>query len=260
MSAGAPRSALADWRPARPGAARGDVRAPFVLLPGMMCDGRLFAPQVEALKDAAEIVVGDVTGYSTMENLAMHVLAQVPFDRFALAGLSMGGIVAMAIAGQAPERVLGLALLDTNHRPDPPERRAVRARQIARARAGLLRAVLVEEMMPNYLGPAHQNDRELLDEVLAMGLDLGPDVFERQSLALRDRPDQTPVLRAYAGDSLVLCGRHDRLCPPDRHAEIALLIPRATFLVIEDAGHLPTLEAPEATTAALRAWLARLRD
>jgi len=234
------------------------VRTPLVLLPGMMCDARLFAPQIEALAHTAEIVVGDITGFSTVEELARDVLEKAPFDRFALAGLSMGGIVAMTMAGQAPERVAGLALLDNNQRPEPPERRAVRARQIARARSGLLRAVLIEEMKPNYLGPARRHDQGLLDVVIAMGLALGPDVFERQSLALRDRPDQSPVLRAYAGEGLVACGRHDRLCPPDRHMEMAALMPRARSLVIEDAGHLSTLEAPAASTEALRGWLGRI--
>ncbi|KAA2244243.1 alpha/beta fold hydrolase [Salinarimonas soli] len=233
------------------------MRAPLVLLPGMMCDARLFAPQVSALSDVAEPWVGDIGGADSIEALAGDILARAPFDRFALAGLSMGGIVAMAILRAAPERVERLALLDTNHRAETPERRALRGPQIERARAGELRVLLVDEMKPAYLGPAHRADAGLLDLILAMGLDLGPAIFERQSVALRDRPDATEALRAYGGPSLVLCGRHDALCPPERHAEIAGLLGNARLTVIEGAGHLPTLEEPEAVTSALRLWLAR---
>jgi pimeloyl-ACP methyl ester carboxylesterase len=221
----------------------------------MMCDARLFASQIADLGDVAEPWVGDIGGADDMGELARIVLAAAPFDRFALAGLSMGGIVAMAILAQAPERVERLALLDTNHRAETPERRALRAPQIARARAGELRALLVDEMKPAYLGPAHRTDAALLDVILAMGLSLGPGVFERQSIALRNRPDATEPLRAYAGRSLVLCGRHDILCPPERHAEIAGLLPDANLAIVEGAGHLPTLEEPAAVTAALCSWL-----
>ncbi len=232
-------------------------RAPLVLLPGMMCDARLFAPQAAALADVAEAWTGDIGRSTSVEAIARDVLTEAPFDRFALAGLSMGGIVSMAILRIAPERVTRLALLDTNHRAETPERQAAREPQIARAKAGALREVLVDEMKPNYLGPARRDDAALLDLLLAMGLDLGPDVFERQSLALRDRPDSTEALRAYPGPSLVLCGRHDALCPPERHAEMAGLLASARLEVIEEAGHLPTLETPDAVSLALRDWISR---
>lgn len=229
---------------------------PLVLLPGMMCDARLFAPQTAALADAAEVSVGEITAHDGMDALADAVLAEAP-QRFALGGLSMGGIVALAIVARAPERVTRLALLDTNHRPDPPERRPVRDRQIAEVRAGRLREVLIEEMKPNYLGRASARDRDLLDLVAAMGDALGPEVFVRQSLALRNRPDRTAALAAYPGPTLVLCGSEDRLCPPERHREMASLARDATLVIVPEAGHLSTLERPEAVNAALRSWLRR---
>lgn len=228
---------------------------PLVLLPGLMCDRRLFAPQVAALADLAPVSVADLTGADTVEGLAEAVLAAAP-DRFALAGLSMGGIVAMEVCRQAPERVTRLALLDTNHRAETPERRALRGPQVERALGGGLRAVLAEELAPLYLAPENRGRTDLLELVVAMGLDLGPEVFARQSAALRDRPDQTATLQALAGvPTLVLCGRQDALCPPERHAEIASLARGAVLRVVEGAGHLPTLERPGETSAALRAWL-----
>jgi pimeloyl-ACP methyl ester carboxylesterase len=230
------------------------VPEPLLLLPGLMCDARLFAPQVEALAGLAPVAVGDLTGAPTVQGLAASVLAAAP-DRFALAGLSMGGIVAMEVVRQAPGRVARLALLDTNHRAETPERQALRGPQIARALAGELRAVLVEEMKPLYLAPENRDRGAVLDTILDMALALGPEVFARQSAALRDRPDQAATLRRVGVPTLVLCGRHDALCPPERHAEMASLVPGARLTVVEGAGHLPTLERPEATTAALRAWL-----
>ncbi len=228
----------------------------LVLLPGMMCDARLFAPQAEALADlAGGVTVGDLTGADTVEGLAATVLAAAP-DRFALAGLSMGGIVAMEVVRQAPGRVTRLALLDTNHRAEAPERQALRGPQIERALRGELRRLLVEEMKPLYLAPENRGDAAILDLVLDMALALGPEVFARQSAALRDRPDQTVTLRAVTVPTLVLCGRHDALCPPERHEEMAALVGAAARLVVvEGAGHLPTLERPAGTTAALRGWL-----
>jgi pimeloyl-ACP methyl ester carboxylesterase len=231
------------------------LRVPLVLLPGMMCDARLFGPQLQALAGVADIWVGDITRQRTTEALAEAVLRQAPFDRFALAGLSMGGIVAMAMVSQAPERIARLGLLDTNHLAEAPERQALRQPQIDRALAGELRSVLIDEMKPNYLAPEHRNDGALLDLVLAMGLDLGPRVFERQSLALRDRPDASATLQRYEGPTLLLCGEHDRLCPPERHRTMAGLLRHADLTVVKGAGHLTTLEAPLAVNAALERWL-----
>lgn len=231
------------------------MRTPLALLPGMMCDERLFEPQIEALGDIAEIWVGHIGAAASVEKIAAGVLEEVPFRRFALCGLSMGGIVAMQILAQAPDRVTHLALLDTNHLPEMPERRRLRGPQIERVRQGRLREVLIEEMKPNYLAGAHHADAALLERVLDMGLQLGPDVFERQSLALRDRPDATAVLRRFSGPALVLCGEEDKLCPPERHRAIADLMPGSTLTVVPGAGHLTTLEAPTSVNDALRVWL-----
>jgi pimeloyl-ACP methyl ester carboxylesterase len=226
----------------------------LVLLPGMMCDARLFAPQREALADLTAVAVGDLTACATIEGLAASVLVAAP-DRFALAGLSMGGIVAMEVVRQAPGRVTRLALLDTNHRAETTERRALRAPLIERALRGDLRAVLIEEMKPLYLAPENRGSAAILDLVLDMALALGPEVFARQSAALRDRPDQTATLRAVTAPTLILCGRHDTLCPPQRHEEMAALVPAARLVVVDGAGHLPTLEHAAATSKALRGWL-----
>ena len=226
---------------------------PLVLLPGMMCDARLYAPQIEALSSDYALHVAPIGGYDTVQALANEILANAP-PRFALAGLSMGGIVAMEVLAQAPERVARLALLDTNPRAETPEFGARRTPQIEKVKAGGLRGVMRDEMKPNYLtdGP---NRGAILDLCMAMAEALGPEVFVRQSRALSARPDQQATLRAFHGPALVACGRDDALCPVERHELMHALMPQSRLLVIDGAGQLPTLEQPEAVNAALRTWL-----
>lgn len=123
-----------------------------------------------------------------------------------------------------------------------------------KARAGRMAEVMRDEMKPNYLadGPDKQG---LLDLCMEMALDFGAEVFIRQSIALRDRPDQTETLKAFDGPALVLCGRHDALCPVARHELMAGLLPNALLEIVEGAGHLPTLEKPNETNMALARWL-----
>lgn len=226
---------------------------PLVLLPGMMCDARLFAPQIAALSTTRAIHVAPLTDHDTTAALAADILAHAP-PRFALAGLSMGGIVAMEIMALAPDRVDRLALLDTNPRAELPHVQARRAPQIAAAQRGDLLRVMRDEMKPNYLAPGPAQ-AAILDLCMDMALALGPQVFIRQSRALRDRPDRRDTLRGISIPTLLLCGADDRLCPVARHAEMQALIPHARLAVIAGAGHLPVLEQPAATTAALAAWL-----
>lgn len=229
---------------------------PLVLLPGMMCDARLFAPQIDALSGRIPLMTLPIGRHDTMGALAQEALGQMP-PRFALAGLSMGGILAMEILRRAPDRVTGLALMDTNPLAEAAEIKARRGPQMAAVKSGALRKVMREEMKPNYLtdGP---NQGAILDLCMAMAMDLGPQVFINQSIALRDRPDQTETLRRFAGPALVLCGRDDTLCPVERHSLMHELMPNSHLEIIENAGHLPTLEQPEQTTAALSRWLERL--
>ena len=228
---------------------------PLVLLPGMMCDARVFAPQIAGLSSGRTVTVAAITEADNIQMLAAQVLADAP-HRFALAGLSMGGIVAMEILRQAPGRVARVAFMDTNHCSETPERQAMRRPQVERVFRGELRQILIEEMKPLYLAPENRNDESILACALDMAVDLGPQVFARQSEALRTRPDQSDTLRTTPVPSLVLCGAHDTLCPVERHREIAALIPNARLEIVTGAGHLSTLERPTETTEALRRWFA----
>ena len=226
---------------------------PLVLVPGMMCDARLYEPQIVALSGRRPLHLAAITGHDSIAGLAAAVLAAAPL-RFALAGLSMGGIVAMEMLRQAPVRVRRLALLDTNPLAETETVRLGREPQIEKALAGRLDSVMRDEMKPNYL--ADGPDRTaILDLCMAMALDLGPEVFVRQSRALAARPDQQDTLRAWHGPTLILMGAQDRLCPRDRHELMHTLVPGSRLAIIENAGHLPTLEKPAETTAELLRWL-----
>ena len=229
------------------------MTTPLVLLPGMMCDERLFAPQVKAFSDARSVTCGQLVVADNISALAADVLSRAP-DRFALAGLSMGGIVAMEVLRLAPERVTGLALMETNPLSDLPDVAARRWPQMEKAQTGGLYSVMRDEMKPNYLAKGDKR-AEVLDICMEMAMDLGPEVFCRQSIALRDRPDQTAVLENSRVPSLVLCGREDALCPVSRHEFMHELMPGSYLTIIEGAGHMPTLEKPQETNAAIIRWL-----
>jgi len=227
---------------------------PLLLLPGMLCDARLWAPQIASLSAMRWVCVPTIAHADSVEALAAGILSEAP-PRFALAGLSMGGIVAMEIVRQAGDRVARLALLDTNPLGESDKVRASREPQIAEALAGGLEALIRRDLWPVYLH-AGSDRQDILDLALEMALAQGPAVFERQSRALQTRPDQQETLKGYGGPTLILCGEDDRLCPVKRHTLMHELVPGSTLVVVPGAGHLPTLETPDAVCAAMRAWLA----
>ena len=226
---------------------------PLVLLPGMMCDARLFAPQIAAFSAERPLVHFPPVGADSMADLAAQLLEVAP-PSFALLGLSMGGIIAMEVVRQAPERVTRIALLDTNPLADPPKYAATRAAQVEKVTSGELVQVMREEMKPNYLAEGPRKPA-ILDLCMEMAQTLGPEVFVKQTRAIKTRPDQSATLRAISVPSLVLCGAEDALCPVARHELMHDLIPNSRLQVIPGAGHLPTLEQPDPTNEALKAWL-----
>jgi pimeloyl-ACP methyl ester carboxylesterase len=230
-------------------------RETLVMLPGMMCDARLFAPQISALEKDYHILVPQLHGPASIEGMARRILNEIKSSTFNLLGLSMGGIVAMSIVGLSPQRVMRLALLDTNHKADPAERFAIRNRQIDDVKAGRLRDVITTEMKPIYLAKANSNNQVLLDLLIGMALDLGDETFITQSIALRDRADQTEALMNFKGPALVLCGDEDFLCTPEQHAQMAKLLCGSVFRQIKNAGHISTHEQPHVVTKLLKAWL-----
>lgn len=224
-----------------------------LLLPGLLNDHRLWGAQVEALAPLARCMVADLTQDDSLGGMAARVLAAAP-ERFALAGLSMGGYVALEILRRAPERVERLALLDTTARPDAPDQTQRRKDAVAIARAGGFDKIM-PTMLPNLVHPDHLALERVGGIAKDMARAVGPDAFARQQNAIMHRPDSRPGLPRIGCPTLVLVGADDAATPPDRAEEMAELIPAARLTVIGQCGHLSTLEQPEAVSAAMRQWL-----
>lgn len=229
------------------------MRQDLLLLPGLACDARLYAAQTEALADVAAPIVA-IPDAASVAEMAEAVLGAAP-KRFALAGLSMGGYVAMEILRRAPSRVTRLALISTTARPDTPEQTAMRRELIELARSARF-GLVMPRLLPKLMSVARRDDAALKRLVIEMADAVGADAFARQQTAILSRPDSRDDLGRIAVPTAIVCGDADELTPPDRHHEMAALIGGARLTVIAGAGHLATLEAPEQTTAALRAWLA----
>jgi pimeloyl-ACP methyl ester carboxylesterase len=229
-------------------------KMPLLLLPGLLCDGRLWEAQIAALGDVAEGQVPDLSRDDSITAMASRTLAAAP-ERFALAGLSMGGYVAQEIARQAPERVARLALLDTSARADTPEQTKRRRDLMELSERGRFHGISAQ-LLPFLVHPDRVQESALIDIVIAMAAAIGADGFRRQETAIMNRRDGRADLARIAVPTLVLCGREDALTPPPLSREMAALIPRAQLRLIDRCGHLTTLERPAKINAAMREWLA----
>jgi pimeloyl-ACP methyl ester carboxylesterase len=190
---------------------------PLVLLPGLLCDSVLWSHQTRYLGDVADMTVADLTGFDSVSALAAEVLAKAP-PRFAVAGLSMGGYVALEIVRQAPERVVKLALLDTNARADTDEQRRRRRGLMALADRGEFRGV-TPRLMPVLIHPDRTGEDLLTGQVMAMAERVGRDAFLRQQKLIMERPDSRPMLPSIGCPTLVLCGRQDAISTLEMHVE-----------------------------------------
>ena len=226
---------------------------PILLLPGLLCDHRLYGGQLPALAARMEVTVADLTGSDSIAGLAAHVLATAP-ARFALIGLSMGGYVAFEILRRAPERVTRLALLDTQARADTDEAKARRRGLMELAQKGEFKGV-TPRLLPLFVHPDALGDPQIVATVQAMAESTGKDGFLRQQTAIMHRPDSRPGLRAIACPTLILAGREDQLTPVALQLELAQLIPDATLVLLPRCGHLAPLERPEPVTRQLMGWL-----
>ena len=225
----------------------------LVLVPGLACTEDLFADQIATLRGDLAISVADHTRHDTVSGIARAVLAAAP-DRFALCGLSMGGYIAFEVMRQAPDRVERLALLDTSALPDTPEQSERRLTLIAMAQSGEFKSVR-DTLWPLLVHPARHDDVALKRAVFKMMDDTGPETFIRQQKAIISRPDSRPSLGMIHCPTLVLVGNEDALTPVSVALTIADEIAGSKLEIVQDCGHLSTIERPDAVTEALRAWI-----
>lgn len=226
---------------------------PTVLVPGLNCSARLYAEQIPALWRFGPVMVADHTRDDTMTAIARRVLADAP-PRFALAGLSMGGYIALEIMRQAPQRVVKLALMDTGARADPPEQTKRRQTPMELARTGHFAKVIDDSFMV-FVHPERYGDAALKSIVRLMGEETGPEAYLRQQHAIIARLDSRPGLAAIRCPTTVIVGEQDTATPAELAQEIAAGIAGSRLVVIARCGHLSTIEQPHAVTKALIEWM-----
>jgi len=227
-----------------------------------MCDATVWEHQTrDLLSLTSGITIADHAALNSLGSMAEAILERAP-NKFALAGHSMGGRVAFQVFRRAPERVTGIALLDTacTARPDGPE-----GEQESRDRYRLLEKAWNEgvrsmgaEWMQQMVHPDRLSDAALIDAILDMMVRKTADIFAAQIHALLQRPDATALLPQIRCPALVLCGREDAWSVLAGHEEMAALIPHSRLAVIEHCGHMSTMECPAEVTAAMRDWLTSL--
>ena len=228
------------------------ARIPLLLLPGTFCTEAMWRHQLEHLSNVVEVSVGDPSAGESVAEVAENVLARAP-ERFALAGFSMGAIIAFEILRWAPERVTRLALLDANPGGSTPEQREAWEGMKETVRAGGLEDIL--NGMTRNVHPARQNDLWLKETIRLMGLVTGEKACLRQLSTLQSRQDSRSELGKIACPTLLIVGRQDEVTPVGLHEEMRAAIPESSLFIVEDSGHYTPMERPQAVTALLRKWL-----
>ncbi len=229
----------------------------LLFLPGLICDARVFAPQLAAFPGARAVDgYGLADSLSAMARVALAFADREGAERFDLFGHSMGGRVALELFRLAPDRVRRLALSSTGvhslGESEPEKRHALKA--IGHEQGY---EALVDTWLPPMVAEANRAKPELYEPMRRMSLDAGQAVFDAQIAALLGRPEQESLLPRISCPTLVMTGELDSWSPPARHEEIAAAIPNSTLVIVPGAGHMLPLEAPEAVNEALAGWLAR---
>lgn len=234
------------------------MKTPLLLIPGLLCDEAVWAAQTAALAHIADVRVANNGPLDSLVSLAEALIASAP-PRFAVAGHSMGGRIALEVARRVPERLIGLALLDTGFEalaPGKAGEREVAGRHelLDKARREGMRS-MAQAWVQGMVYPPRLSDASLIDPILDMFERRTPDFYALQIKALLSRPDATAVLPAIRCPTLVLCGREDVWAPPSRHDSMAKAIPHGRLEIIPDCGHMAPMERPDAVSAAFRSWL-----
>ena len=229
----------------------------LILLPGLASDDVMWRAQLAVLPAHHRAHVTDVHArHPTIEAMAAALLNEHPGDLL-LCGASMGGIIAMEVARQAPARIRGLALLGTNARPETADVRALREAAVVFFEQGRALEVL-RVNVPLAFHASRIADTQLTQTYLDFVMAAGAEQLVRQNRAIMARPDARLHLPKLACPVLVMCGDADQLTPPECSQEIARLVPQARLVLVPACGHMLTMEQPDIVNATLLSWLAGL--
>ncbi|RYX84352.1 alpha/beta fold hydrolase [bacterium] len=246
----------------------GDSTAPaLVLLHAFPLSHAMWSAQLKLFSSHFHVIapdtrgVGDTSPFSDIPSIAQMardlaaLLDSLSIETAIVGGCSMGGYASLEFARQFPQRLRGLILCDTRADPDTDEGRKVRDEMIAFARQSDGPAV-AEKMLPKLLGETtRQSKPEVVEQVLGFAKSLSGDHAADLVQSLRDRRDSTPILSSIQVPTLVIGGRHDIPAPADIMAQMAAQIPSAKHVIIEDAGHLSSLEQPSEWNREVEQWL-----
>ncbi len=219
------------------------------MIPGTLCTERTFAEQAASLRDVTAPSVDLPVEGPDLKACAAGILGRAP-ERFALLGFSLGGLVALELMRQAPERVLKLCLLATNPRGSTPQNLETWARWRLEVAAGGFPDIIQAHAEGVYSG-----NPEARTPVMEMACAVGPDTFLKQLDLLESRPDSRPSLADISCPTLLVAGRQDRVTPPELHEEMRSLISGSRLETLPACGHYAALERPRAVTKLLREWL-----
>jgi pimeloyl-ACP methyl ester carboxylesterase len=233
---------------------------PLLLLPGLMNDHRVWEPIRKSMPERGSIFVSATHLADTIEASAAAAIEVMPSGKFCVAGFSLGGYVALEVCRQAPERIAGLALLDTGARADSDEAMQNRKRMVAALGSGGASLTQVAgAFVPWILHESRASDSRLMDLLGDMARTVGSDGFVRQQTAAMNRPDNRDVLTRLQCPALILCGREDQVTPLALSEEMArLLAGHAELVAIDRCGHMSTLEQPDAVAEAFARWMGRV--
>ncbi len=228
-------------------------KIPLLFIPGLAANHIMWRRQIEILSDIADCRVAPLPALDDLGAIAEHILDRAP-EWFAMAGWSMGGYLCFELLRRAPERVLRLALLSTAPDPEMPkssERRLASIRDSERR--GFL--AMARDTVPRFVHPDRRDSEKVIETMVTQALQVGEHAYCQHQRAMMKPRDYRDLLPDIVCPTTMVVGRQDTLTRVSTHARMARAIPNATLAVIEDAGHVVTLERPGETGAALRHWL-----
>ena len=239
------------------------LNLPLVLVPGLMCDHTVWEPLVPFFGADQTCQMVDHRSANSLTQMAQQVLDSAP-AKFVMAGHSMGGRVALEVLRMAPQRVAGVALMDTGYlaKIDGPAGELEVSKRLVLLEIAQSKGVraMAQEWVKGMVHPNRLTDHELIEKILQMFETKNSDIFARQLLALIFRKDATDVLKSIRVPTLILCGQQDAWSTPAQHEEMMQFVPHAQLAIIADAGHMSTMERPTEVANAMNHWLAECAE
>ncbi len=234
------------------------MKTPVVLLPALLCNAGLFIYQIKTFEDQFDFFIPDLGNYTNVSEAANNILKKLP-QHFILGGISMGGYVAFEMLKQAPQRIKGLILMDTNAHSDPPSLREKRKEMIEKAQNQGIKAVIDSSLL-SIISEKKRKDDIIRHILVRMAETTGVQKYVNQQKTIMTRPDSTNLLNTIKCPVLVMGGKEDTLSTPESLDKMTEQIPTAIHAIITDSGHLPPLENPAAVSAAWRTFFNKLRS